>query len=319
MGADDSAPPPAFHAGEVMLQAQAGRAERMAELGARAVRRFMPEQHRQFFQQLPYLIVGALDAERQPWATILAGPPGFVRSPDDTTLTIAALPGGHDPLAGRLQAGAPVGMLGLEAHTRRRNRANGIVAQAHACGFTVQVSESFGNCPKYIQARAARPSAIGTEAEPEHAEALSDEMKAIVTRADTFFIASAHPSAGKSYGADVSHRGGKPGFVKIETLPDGRHRLLMPDFVGNFFFNTLGNIAINPRVGLLFIDYAGHRLLHLAGQAESILDGPAVAAYAGAERLLSITVEHLVLRHEALPLDWSEAESSPFLAHTGQW
>ena len=87
----------------------------------------------------------------------------------------------------------------------------------------------------------------------------------------------------------------------------------------SFFFNTFGNIALNPRVGLLFIDYVGNRLLQLAGRAEILIDDPAVAAYAGAERLLSITVERIVLRNNALPLAWSEVEISPFLAHTGQW
>ena len=321
MGADDRSLLPAFHAGEVSLQEKAGLAERMAELGTRVVRRFMPEQHREFFPLLPYLIVGALDDEQQPWATILSGPHGFVDSPDPTSLRVAALPFANDPLAGQMRPGAPIGLLGFQAHTRRRNRANGHIIAANRAGFALQVTESFGNCPKYIQAREAKPTAIGPEGDTAHAAKLDETMHALVANADTFFIASAHPDAVKQpgYGVDVSHRGGKPGFVKIETLADGRHRLLVPDFVGNFFFNTFGNIALNPKVGLLFIDYEKHHLLHIAGHAKLILDGPEIDAYVGAERLLSITVGRAILRHHALPLSWSEAEMSPFLERMGQW
>lgn len=321
MRADDHKRLPAFHRGEVMLQEKAGRAERMAELGSRVVRRFMPEQHREFFTQLPYLIVGALDQQRQPWATILGSAPHFIDSPDPLSLEVAALPAAQDPLAGRLLPGAPVGLLGFEAHTRRRNRANGSVIASNAHGFAVHIDESFGNCPKYIQAREASPVAIDAEGGA-HAEArLGAAARQLVANADTFFIASAHPEAGHGpgYGVDVSHRGGKPGFIKLETRADGRSRLLVPDFAGNFFFNTFGNIALNPRVGLLFIDYAGHDLLHVAGHAELILDGPEVDAYAGAERLLGISVDQAILRRNALPLAWSAAEISPFLAHTGEW
>lgn len=325
MRADDKGRLPAFHAGEVMLQEKAGLAERMAELGSRVVRRFMPDQHREFFAQLPYLIVGALDQNQQPWATVLSDADSFIYSPDPVTLEIAALPAAHDPLAGRLLPGAPVGLLGFQAHTRRRNRANGIVVASNAQGFAVHIDESFGNCPKYIQAREATPVVVTAEAQASSNLRLDEAAQRLVSRADTFFIASAHPDAASDtheqpgYGVDVSHRGGKSGFVKLETLEDGRERLLVPDFAGNFFFNTFGNIALNPRVGLLFIDYTTHDLLHIAGHAELILDGPVVDAYAGAERLLSITVDQAILRRNALPLAWSTAETSPFLEHTGHW
>ena len=325
MSADDRKLLPTFHAGEVILQEKFGLAERMAELGTRVIRRFMPDQHREFFTQLPYLIVGALDHEQQPWATILSGPHGFIDSPDPTSLRVAALPFTGDPLAGQLLPGAPVGLLGFQAHTRRRNRANGTVGAANRAGFELQITESFGNCPKYIQAREAKPTAIGPEGMSVHASHLDETMHTLVANADTFFIASAHPEATtdtsqkNDYGVDVSHRGGKPGFVKIMQTAEGKDRLLVPDFIGNFFFNTFGNIVLNPKVGLLFIDHAGHRLLHIAGQAELILDGPEIDAYVGAERLLAITIDQVILRNNALPLDWSEAEISPFLENTGQW
>lgn len=321
MSADNQTPASAFHAGEVQLQEISGLAEKMAEIGSRVVRRYMPDQHREFFSHLPYMIVGALDDTRQPWATILTGAPGFMQSPTPITLQIAAQTAADDPLAHALQSGAPIGMLGFEAHTRRRNRVNGTLGDADANGFVVQVRESFGNCPKYIQAREPNPVSLPRTATAHAMTKLDAEAFALVVTADTMFIASAHPHAGsdEAYGVDVSHRGGKPGFVKIIRGDNGKDTLQLPDFVGNFFFNTFGNIALNPRVGLLFIDYAGHNLLHIAGHARLILDGPEIDAYVGAERILSIEIDSAIWRSNALPLEWSTAIASPFLEQTGNW
>ena len=147
-------------------------------------------------------------------------------------------------------------MLGIEPHTRRRNRLNGHVVRRDEAGFVVHVDQSFGNCPKYIQARKPEFVARSGAAPTAHRlDALDEPARALIARADTFFIATAHPLAARSdtpaFGVDVSHRGGKPGFVRV----DGNSSLTVPDFLGNFFFNTLGNLALNPRCGLLFMDF----------------------------------------------------------------
>ena len=63
-----------FHAGERALQAQTGWRDRMEAVGPRVIRDYMPDQHREFFAQLPFLVVGSLDASLQPWASVLAAP-----------------------------------------------------------------------------------------------------------------------------------------------------------------------------------------------------------------------------------------------------
>lgn len=323
MSANDHIHDGVFHPGEVLLQEKVGLAERMAEVGPKVIRRFMPEQHRAFFEGLAYVIIGGLGHANQPWATVLYGAPGFIRSPNEMLLRIKALPSQGDPLFNKLTPGTPVGILGFEAHTRRRNRANGIVLQADNDGFYVHILESFGNCPKYIQAREATVAeALTTEQSPStHVQKLDDSMRHLVGNADTFFIASAHPGAEEEddYGVDVSHRGGNPGFVKLEETSEGLDRLVIPDFVGNFFFNTFGNITLNPKVGLLFIDYSSYDILHIEGDAELILDGPAIDTYQGAERLFTVTVRSAVRRPSSLPLKWGPVEPSPFLEHTGRW
>jgi len=305
-----------FHAGEIAMQRAAGSYERMREIGARVIRDHMPEQHREFFEQLPTLLVGSVDAQQRPWASMLAGLPGFIETPDAQHLHVGALPRRDDPLRAQLRVGATLGLLGIEPQTRRRNRLNGRVVALDDSGFVVRVDQSFGNCPQYIQARA--PQWVGDApgepiARPEGAR-LSAAASALVARADTLFIASAAPG----HGADVSHRGGKPGFVRVDEHA-GATRLTLPDFRGNLFFNTLGNIAAHPKVGLLFIDHDSGGVLQLTGAATLIASGPEVEAFAGAQRLLRIEVDAGVWTPHALPLRWSAAEPAPQLAATGHW
>ncbi len=309
-----------FHDGERALQSRAGVRERLEARGSQLIRDHMPEQHRTFFAQLPFVVAGSVDEQGRPWASLLSKPPGFIRSPDPRRLSIAALPLAMDPLNSTLTGEAGIALLGIEQHTRRRNRANGRVVSVGATGFEVEVMQSFGNCPKYIQARQVeyreRESSPDGYTEP----ALNRAAREIIERADTFFIATAHPEANKNgaaaKGVDVSHRGGKPGFVMID-----RHgALVVPDFSGNRFFNTLGNLMLNPRAGLLFIDFETGDLLYIAASAEIIFDGPMVNAFAGAERVVRFSVHFVRHTTAAVPLRWQGAvDVSPFLEQTGSW
>jgi len=309
-----------FHEGEREVQSRVGVRERMAATGPHLFRDFMPEQHREFFRQLPFVIVGSVDARGQPWASVLANPPGFIDSPDPRRLAVRARPLAADPLDETLAEGASIGLLGIEPHTRRRNRLNGIVEQLTDQGFSVRVRQSFGNCPKYIQARKPEYASGATKAPAVHrSERLDAAAQQMIRRADTFFIATAYPIArgddAPAHGVDVSHRGGKPGFVRI----DDDRSFTIPDFVGNFLFNTLGNIAVNPKAGLLFIDFESGDLLYLAGDAEIIWDGAEIKAFKGAERLLRFHVREVRRVDASLPLRWGEAGFSPFLERTGEW
>ena len=313
-----------FHAGERALQALAGSREQMEAAGPRIIRDFMPDQHREFFSLLPFIVAGSIDDGLQPWASVLAAPAGFVHSPDATHLRIDALPAAGDPLAGQLKQGATLGLLGIQPHTRRRNRMNGTVEAIDAAGFMVEVQQSFGNCPRYIQAREpvfAPPR--GDAAPAQWLDRLDLAAHRLIGSADTLFIATAYPNEvavgddadASSHGVDVSHRGGRPGFVRI----DGDDTLTVPDFNGNRFFNTLGNLAAHPRAGLLFVDFDSGDLLHVAVTAEIVWNGPEVAAFEGAERLMRFRVTHALRRPAALPLRWGDAQLSAHLAHTGQW
>lgn len=306
-----------FHAGELAIQERVGVREQMA--GAAAfIRDHMPAQHREFFQSLPFFFLGALDAAGQPWATMLAADAGFIVSPDARTLDFngGMLPG--DPLQGQLHAGAHVGGLGLEPTTRRRNRVNGEIVSTDNGVLRIAITQSFGNCPQYIQHRQHSPAPDdGHAVQVLRAGKLSDADRALIARADTFFIASANMAsdAGRGRGVDVSHRGGRPGFVRV----DDDHTLTSPEFVGNYFFNTMGNLLTSPGAGLLFIDFERGDMLHLAVDAEIIWDGPQLQAFVGAEKLLRFHVREVVRNVGALPFRWTAPQPAAQVARTGNW
>jgi ferredoxin-NADP reductase/predicted pyridoxine 5'-phosphate oxidase superfamily flavin-nucleotide-binding protein len=301
-----------FHAAELMAQRHAGVSEEAELSGRRGIRRYMPDQHRQFFSEQPFMVFGGLDANGQPWATLRAGAAGFVSSPDARTLRIdgGVLPG--DPLAGRWQPGMMIGGLGLQAQTRRRNRVNGVVSSVEGDTVMLEAMQSFGNCAKYIQSRTPTFVARGetsTRTPVEITTELSDADRALLANADTFFIASANvgEEAGAARGVDVSHRGGLPGFVRI----DDATTLTTPDFSGNRFFNTLGNLLHDPRAGLLFVDFASGDLLYVAALAEIVWDGPELADFPLAERLVRFRITEVRRSREALPFRWSEVAYAP--------
>jgi ferredoxin-NADP reductase/predicted pyridoxine 5'-phosphate oxidase superfamily flavin-nucleotide-binding protein len=308
-----------WHAGEQAIQQQVGVAGRMAEIGPRIIRDYMPDQHRDFFAQLPFLVAGVVDGKGDPWASLLEGESGFMTSPSPTQLDIDAQFAPGDPAGAGVADGAAIGLLGIELDTRRRNRMNGRLGKRPGTGWQVTVDQSFGNCPQYIQLRDftfARDPMVHAEAAAEYATTLDEGARAMIAAADTFFVAS-YAGDGEARQVDVSHRGGKPGFVRIDA--DGT--LTIPDFAGNLFFSTLGNIHLNGKAGLVFVDFASGDVLQLTGDAALILDSPEIAAFQGAERLWTFRPRKLVLRRGAMALRWAmQADGwSPNALMTGDW
>lgn len=304
------APPSPFHADELAAQTRAGTGSRF---GA-GIRSFMPDQHRSFFELLRYVFVGTADAEGWPLATMLTGTPGFVYSPDPGTLRVDALPGANDPAAATFGDSREVAILGLDLSTRRRNRANGSIASLDEGGFTVAVRQSFGNCAKYIQRRAPHrvpPAPGGVDA----LDGLDAQARALIAQADTLFVASrSGPEIAAAGGLDVSHRGGRPGFVQV----DG-NTLVIPDFAGNRFYNTLGNFLGEPRGALLFVDFETGDLLQLQGLTTVDWSSDAAQPVAGAERTWRFAVKRAWRRRAAIPFRWSFLDYSPATLGTGTW
>jgi predicted pyridoxine 5'-phosphate oxidase superfamily flavin-nucleotide-binding protein len=293
-----------FHVGEHAAQARAGVVPRIA-----AIRECMPEQHRAFFAALPFVLAGTVDADGWPLATILTGPPGFVASPDPQTLRIAAMPDHNDPAGQWFKPGAPIGLLGIDLATRRRNRANGTIAITTNTDLVVAVEQSFGNCPQYIHIRNAR-AVCANAAPPELMHLLDPAAHAAIADTDTLFVAT----SGGTAGVDMSHRGGKPGFVRVNG-----DTLTIPDFAGNRYFNTLGNMLVDPRAALLIPDFVTGDILHVQGWTEIVWAVPEEEHLAGAERMWRLRVTRAWRRRAALPLRWTLRMLSPGVARTGTW
>ncbi len=315
-----------FHAGEQALQERLGVREKMERFGRKVIRDHLIEQHQDFYAKLPFLLVGSRDETGQPWASILAGRPGFAQSPDPGRLLLdaAAIPG--DPLEQALRPGAQIGGLGIEFATRRRNRFSARVGALDESGIELLIDQAFGNCPQYIQTRQPEfrrdPREAGFRPAREELSRLDDEAQRLIAAADTFFIASAAPGSDDPAqddpavrGVDVSHRGGKPGFVRI----DDEGTLTVPDFAGNLHFNTLGNLMLEPRAGLLFADFESGDLLFLAGEVEIIFESDEIAAFRGAERLWRFRLSQAIRLRQGLPMTFRFGEYSPNSLIQGDW
>ncbi|WP_044559824.1 pyridoxamine 5'-phosphate oxidase family protein [Azospirillum sp. B4] len=307
-----------WHAGEKAIQEKVGVADRMAGVGQRVIRDYLPDQHRDFYAQIPFIVAGTVDRQGDAWATLLAGRPGFITSPTSRSLDIDTRPDPADPAGEGMAEGGAIGLLGIELHTRRRNRVNGILRTGTG-PFRFQVDQSFGNCPQYIQLRDYRferdPAQAHTGPVLEGVE-LDAEARRMVAAADTFFVAS-YVERDDRRQVDVSHRGGRAGFVRIAD--DGM--LTIPDFAGNLFFATLGNILVNGKAGLVFIDFETGDMLQLTGDAQVVLDSPEIAAFQGAERLWTFRARRVVRRPGAFPLRWDFQRDgwSPNSLMTGDW
>jgi predicted pyridoxine 5'-phosphate oxidase superfamily flavin-nucleotide-binding protein len=249
-----------FHAGELEAQRLAGAAP-----GAPPIRSLMPEQHRAFFPLLRFVCLAVPDTDGWPLATLVEGAPGFACSPAPGRLEIAAMPASGDPVRARLAPGTPAGLLGIDLGTRRRNRLNGIVAQVASDGFAVDVQQSFGNCPRYIQVRELQPSARTPRPVLPFDAALPARARELLASSSTLFVASASGSAaqGSAAGLDISHRGGPPGFARLEGSV-----LSIPDYNGNRYFNTLGNFLAEPRAAIVLVDFRSGDMLQLQGVVE---------------------------------------------------
>lgn len=291
-----------YHEGERAVQERAGVAAGAAKIG-RTVDDEIEPAAAHFLGQRYTLYVGSLDGDGRPWASELVGPPGFIAVTDPRTILVDASPHAGDPLLENVRVNPHVGLLAIDPPTRRRFRVNGRADVEAGGTIRVTVAQAFGNCPKYIQAR--EPVAVETAAaiSVTREATLTAEATRRITAADTFFLATAHPTAG----ADVSHRGGRPGFVHVEA-PD---HLAWPDYQGNTMFMSLGNIAVNPRAGLLFVDFETGDRLQLTGRASIDWDATRAAGFAGAERVVDFRLDAVVDSRYASRLRWRLVAPSP--------
>ena len=249
-----------FHAGELAVQQRAGTRQEAARLSPMLDPAELRGGIVSFLADRTFAAVTARDAGGRLWTSPLSGPPGFLEAVSPTTLAIhARLPAG-DPLHG-LPAGQQAGLVVVEFAARRRVRINGTLTEVDGDTLVIEVEQAYGNCPQYIHQRvlAQDGPGQGDQGDVRRDVVLSPADAALIRAADTFFLGTANPERG----SDASHRGGTPGFVRV----DG-DRLWWPDYPGNNLFNSFGNLAVDPEASLLFFDFGTGRTLQLSGTAE---------------------------------------------------
>ncbi|UTW44981.1 pyridoxamine 5'-phosphate oxidase family protein [bacterium SCSIO 12696] len=308
-----------FHAAEIAVQKRRGVAEVVAEYGEDFIREAMPQQHRDFFSELPFVLLGLVDQRGYPWAVPLFGPRGFISSPSNTRLVLNALPTLTGLLDLDFKHGQKIGLLGIQLETRRRNRMNGVIDSIGENSFSIEVEQSFGNCPKYIQKRELvwmESNAFEDVSRAKIHSCINKSVKALIEGADTFFITSRTKAFNQnaSSGIDASHRGGKPGFVRV----DGS-KLYFPDFSGNNFFNTLGNIQSDGRVGLFFPDFVSGDSVFVSGVAQILWDDSLKNRFEGSQCVIQVDVESVVHIPGFMPMRGELVERSPAIEQTGEW
>jgi uncharacterized protein len=285
-----------YHSGEVQVQTLAG-AEDTASKISRIIRSDMPPVAEEYLALQSLVVVGTEDANGMMWASAYAGEPGFAYAADSETVQVNAQPPAFDPIYKNLETSGPVGLIATDFVSHRRMRVNG-TGHLTSNGLTIHAKEVYSNCGRYIQTR--RPSYVYKE-NPIFAkqdgevrrtvrDSLTSSQQAWIRAADTFFIATSHPGMG----ADASHKGGSPGFVQV--LNNQQIRFL--DYPGNSMFNTLGNILINPHVGLLFFEFAHGHTLQLTGKARVLFGAEKI------EREALVTIEKVIEVQNAIPLSF---------------
>jgi uncharacterized protein len=120
------------------------------------------------------------------------------------------------------------------------------------------------------------------------AEEFSDYQRELIEAAPMFWLATADADGFP----EVSYKGGMPGFVRVV----GPAELAFPNYDGNGMFRSLGNVLVNPRVGLLFIRWTdGARRVRVQGRASLHFDDPLLDGWEGAELVVRVRAERIFL------------------------
>jgi predicted pyridoxine 5'-phosphate oxidase superfamily flavin-nucleotide-binding protein len=252
-----------FHEGELAVQRRAGVAAAADRLSGMLAPAQLDGGLGRFLSARTLAALTGRDRAGRLWISPLTGREGFLQVASATSLSVHATPGPADPLHA-LPVGQPVGLLVIDFALRRRVRLNGSLAAVDRGSLRIDVEQAYGNCPQYIQQRHLEPRPPGpptptpSPAPVRHGTTLTARDITLIGRSDTFLVGTTHPTRG----TDASHRGGPPGFVRVES-----GRLWWPDYPGNNLFNTLGNLAVDPSAALLFVDFTSGDTLHVSGRA----------------------------------------------------
>ena len=337
-----------LHKGELLVQKRRRTPIDLAEQIPNYINSNMPQQHAEFYEGLSYFPLTALDERGRPWASLLV-----TKSEDDTSvgieistpneMSITAQVNPFDPLVKALsqtknQGVTPFAGVGVDFSNRRRNKVAGAIEKVHSdspekINLQLKSDEHLGNCPKYITVRSLEPYQRKAELILNQFDALESPLptqsKAIIQQASTVFLATKHEPDGdnKQEHTDMglNHRGGSPGFVRLyeeTTQSSDKHEstqeivttyLILPDYSGNRFYQSLGNIQSSKLVGIVFPDFNSGSLLYITGKAENLFEQDAEALMPRTKLITRVQVTGAVHVEQGLNLQMlSNEQHSPY-------
>ena len=267
-----------------------------------------PPAHGKRIAENELMAVGALDDSGRPWTTVWGGQRGFADRIAEGTLRIRALVDGiHDPVTqallplpvdGRQLPRYPddasddglklISGMSIDFESRDRVKVMGRLLAAKILErdnnrnkdkllsevqLSMLVQESTGNCPKYINRREVRTNVPSPQLLSESLP-LSQRAIDLIHKADLFFMSSTNGDS-----MDTNHRGGPAGFLRVacnESEEDGGVVLVYPEYSGNRLYQSLGNLYLNPKIGIVVPDFETSDVLYLTGVAELLL-GPSAS------------------------------------------
>lgn len=285
----------------------------------------------------PLIAIGTLDKQGRPWTTLWGGEKGISQPIAQGILGIRTpVAGQHDPVVEELVGregdgtvireegmGRMVSGLTIDLETRKRTKLYGrMVAgalntredeatdtQQHIAEvqLVLKIEQSLGNCPKYLNKKRIEPTASNPVLISEDAQ-LPQRALDLLAKADLFFLSSAN----RDQDMDTNHRGGPAGFVRVVSNDSPGAVLCYPEYSGNRLYQTLGNLQVNPVLGICVPDFETGDMLYLTGTTEILIGEDAAKILPRSNLAIKITVNAARFVATALPFRGVAGETSPY-------
>lgn len=278
----------------------------------------MSRQHVDFYGRLRTFPIGVEGNDGRLWSTVLCNPETKARGVE--VLEVEARVNPSDPFV-RAVCSATKGArrfagVAIDYPTRSRIKIAGLVESAtlevDRLSLVLRANEHLGNCPKYITVRELRPTRRSAQTTP-LGRTLPPEAKALLQHASTVFIATRHSDADpRESDMGFNHRGGPRGFVRVLEDDEGTH-LVLPDYSGNRFYQSLGNVETDPVMGVAVPDFASGAMLQVSGRAKNLFDDEAARVMPGATLVTRISIDDAFLTQGALDVELvGDEQLSPY-------
>ncbi|KIL87171.1 hypothetical protein FAVG1_09725 [Fusarium avenaceum] len=283
-----------------------------------------PIRYEERLLQSPIVAVGTLDDQGRPWTTIWGGQRGFAqRTAEDVISLTSAVDMSSDPVFEALWAdqprngliqgrGRPMSGLTVDLETRDRIK---IVSSRMIAGsvedgkvqITMHVTGSLGNCPKYISKKEISPASVEKAMCTSRGLPLSAEALEHLDQADMFFHSTTN---GESM--DTNIRGGLPGFVRVMKNEADQVVLIYPEYSGNRLYQSLGNLYLNPAMGIVVPNYDTGDVLYLTGTTSILTGDQASSIIARTNLAIKIDVIDVRFVKSGLPFRGRFIDYSPY-------